>query len=231
MIQVPDLAKKLGLVPHFKGLQQPELEKIILLGRIQSFPASQLIFQENSPCAGLFVLLSGQIQLTKMSLQGQNAILAIYNPIIMFNEVAALDLGPNPVTSEATEDTTVWRLDTDQLEVLFQRYPQTGLGLARVLAARNRHLVGRYEDVSFRPVLVRTARLLLSLTQNGIVPIDRRKHPLHRMAALIATVPEAFSRSLKVLRLNGDIHCTTSTITILHVDKLQEIAEIQPGSF
>lgn len=231
IVQTQELVEKIRRVPHFAGLQNSELEKIILLGQIQSYPPGQMIFQENSPGAGLFVLLSGQIQLSKLSLQGQNAILAIYDPVIMFNEVAALDRGPNPVTAETTEHTVVWRLDADRLEQLFLRYPRIGLGLSRVLAARNRHLVGRYEDVSFRSVLARTARLLLNLTANGTIPIDRRKHPLHRMAALIATVPEAFSRSLRIFRLNGDIHCTGSTIKVIHVGKLQEIAEIQPRPY
>lgn len=226
MYSVSDLAQRLGGVEHFRRIQPAELEKIIQLGQIRSYNAGEVIFQEASPAEGLFVLLTGQIQLCKLSRQGQNAILAIYDPVRMFNEVAALDRGTNPVTAIAAEDSIVWRLNADQLEYLVLRYPQVGLGLLRVLAARNRYLISRFEDVSFRSVMARAAKLLLELSAHGAKPIDRRKHPVHQMAAQIATVPEAFSRALKVLRSNEDIQCTGRVIQVVNPDHLLEIAEI-----
>jgi CRP/FNR family transcriptional regulator len=226
MYSVPDLVRRLSGVKHFHRIQPAELEQIVLLGQVQSYRAGETIFQEEEPGAGLFVLLSGQVQLGKLSPQGQNAILAVFDPVIMFNEVAALDRGPNPATATAVEDSVVWRLDADHLEILVIRYPHVGLGLLRVVATRNRHLVGQFEDLSFRSVLARAAKLLLELSENGGKIIDRRKHPVHQMAARIATVPEAFSRSLKVFRTNGDIHCSGLTIEVLQAQHLSEIAEV-----
>lgn len=226
MHSVPDLIRRLSGVRHFQHIQPAELEQIVLLGQVQSYRAGETIFQEEGACAGLFVLLSGQVQLGKLSPQGQNAILAVFDPVIMFNEVAALDRGSNPATATAIEDSFIWRLDADHLEILVIRYPHVGLGLLRVIAARNRRLVGQFEDLSFRSVLSRTAKLLLELSANGEKEIDRRRHPVHQMAARIATVPEAFSRSLKVFRTNGDIRCSALTIEVLHAQHLSEIAEI-----
>lgn len=231
MYSVSDLAQRLGSVEHFHRISPAELENIIQLGQIRLYNAGELICQEDTPSEGLFVLLTGQIQLCKLSRQGQNAILAIYDPVRMFNEVAALDRGTNPLTAIAAEDSIVWRLSADQLEHLVLRYPRVGLGLLRVLAARNRYLISRYEDVSFRPVMARAAKLLLELSADGAKPIDRRKHPVHQMAAQIATVPEAFSRALKVLRSNGDIQYTGRVIQVVNTDHLLEIAELDPRGF
>lgn len=231
MYNISELAQQLSSVKHFQRIQPDELAKIIQLGKIQTCHAGELIFQEGTPGEGLFVLLSGQIQLCKLSRQGQNAILSIFEPVIMFNEVAALDRGPNPVTAVAAEDTVVWRLNADQLEQLVLHYPQVGLGLLRVLATRNRHLVSQFEDLSFRSVMARTAKMLLQISANGTQPIDRRKHPVHQMAARIATVPEVFSRFLKVFRANQDIRCSASVIEVIKPAHLQEIADIIPEAF
>lgn len=231
MYSVSDLAQRLGSVEHFRRISPVELENIIQLGQIHSYHTGELICQENAPAEGLFVLLTGQIQLCKLSRQGQNAILAIYDPIRMFNEVAALDRGTNPLTAIAAEDSIVWRLSADQLEHLVLRYPQVGLGLLRVLAARNRYLITRYEDVSFRSVMARAAKLLLELSEAGTKPIDRRKYPVHQMAAQISTVPEAFSRALKALRSNDDIQCTGRIIQVINAARLLEIADIDSREF
>jgi len=169
MYSVSDLAQRLSGVEHFRRIQPAELENIIQMGQIRLYNAGEIIFQEAAPAEGMFVLLTGRIQLCKLSRQGQNAILAIYDPVRMFNEVAALDRGTNPVTAVAAEDSIVWRLSADQLEQLVLRYPQVGLGLLRVLAERNRYLISRFEDVSFRPVMARAAKLLLELSEYGLI--------------------------------------------------------------
>lgn len=226
MYSISDLVKRLRGVRHFQHIQEEELVQIVRMGQILRVPAQSVLFQEDAPNAGLHVLLSGRVQVCKLSPQGQNAILAIFDPVVMFNEVAALDRGLNPVTAMTIEESTIWCLNTDTLDQLVLRYPQVGLGMLRVLAARNRHLVEQYGDVAFRSVLARAAKLLLELSADGTQVIDRRKHPIHQMAARISTVPEAFSRSLKVFRTNGSIHCAGSTIEVRIPDELKATAEI-----
>jgi len=226
MYSKSDLIKRLSAVHHFRNLPADDLEKIILSGQIHSFQSGETVFQEQSPSAGLFVLLSGQVQLCKQSPQGQNTILAVFDPIIMFNEVAALDGGPNPVTVVTTAETVVWRVSAANLEAIILRHPHLGFALLKVMAARNRYLVGKVEDLSFRSVQARAAKLLVELSVNGSQVIDRRKHPNHQLAARIATVPEAFSRSLKVFKICGHIVCSGSTITVLDAPGLKELAEL-----
>lgn len=225
MIDTHMLAAMLGKVKHFQDLTPTELETIIRSGIIQRYAASEEVFAEGSPCAGLLVLLSGRVQICKHSTQGQVAILSIFDPVIMFNEVAALDHGANPATAIALEDTLVWRIDSASLEALVLRHPRVGLGMLRVLAGRNRVLVEQFHDLSFHSVLVRTAKLLVELSNDGAVPIDRRKCPNHQLAARIATVPEAFSRSLKVFKNAGDINCSGKLIFVLNPQRLREVAQ------
>jgi CRP/FNR family transcriptional regulator len=228
MYSITDLVLRLRSVRHFQHIQGEELEQIVRMGQILSFSSQSLLFQQEAPSAGLHVLLSGRVQICKLSPQGQNAILAVFDPVVMFNEVAALDRGPNPVTAMAADDSVVWRLSAENLDKLILRQPHVGLGMLRVLAMRNRHLVEQFGDVSFRTVLARTAKLLLELSDDGTRVIDRRKHPVHQLAARVSTVPEAFSRSLKAFRSNGSIRCAGSTIEVLNPAELKAIVEMGP---
>ncbi len=101
------------------------------------------------------------------------------------------------------------------------------MGLLRILAARNRKLVSQFDDLSFRTVLSRTAKLLLELSTCEKKPIHRKKHPNYQMAAQIATVPEAFSRCLQTLKKQGVINISPQTIEIIDLKNLIKIAQVE----
>ena len=211
----PDLSAliaRLGRVSHFRDLAPADLQAIVSAGAIRRYQAGETIFLEEDACAGMFVLLSGEVHLCKQNLQGKQNILAVILPVIMFNEVAVLDGGPNPVSAMAAQDALVWRIAYEAFQELLKRYPLVGLSLLHVMAERNRLLVAQYYDLSFRSVLARTAKLLLELSQNGQHTINRRENPIHLMAKRIATVPEAVSRALKEIAKQGAISLTRSTI-------------------
>jgi len=221
----PDLIAQLQRVEHFKRLPEVDVRAIVTAGRVRRFAAGETLFAEGAPCAGMFVLLTGQVHLRKLGPQGQESILAVIEPVIMFNEVAVLDGGANLTTAVAAQDCTVWQIGCDRFQALLARYPMIGLGLLRVLARRNRFLVSQVEDLSFRTVQARAAKLLLDLSDTGAQPIDRRKHPNHELAARIATVPEAFSRALNAFKRTGCLTCTRSAIAVHFIEDLAALAE------
>ncbi len=226
MPDLEQLASSLGSVRHFRGLPHHDLEAIVSAGRLRHVPGGTTLFHEGAPSAGLYVLLAGRVHLHKTGPQGQEIILAVVKPVIMFNEVAALDGGPNPVTAVTVEDSIIWQLSPEALQDLLLRYPQVSRGMASMLAARNRFLVEQVEDLTFRTVVSRTAKLLLDISDGGRTPIDRRVHPNVELAARIATVPEAFSRALNVFRKNGCIRTTRDAIIVNAPGLLAEAAEI-----
>lgn len=228
MISTSTLVKQLGSVDHFRELAPSEVDAIVRSGKVSFFNQGKVIFSEEEFGVGLCVLISGRIQLCVLSPQGQISILAIFEPVIMFNEVAALDGGSCPATAIALEDTVIWQLPSSQVENLFTQYPKIGLAISRVLARRNRALIRQYQDLSFRSVLGRSAGLLLKLSNSGKNRIDRRKYPNHQLASMIATIPEGFSRCLRVFRSNQAIHTTNKFIEILNPPHLEEINRVGP---
>lgn len=225
VIDPEGLASRLGQVAHFQRLSPAELRAIISCGGIHRVPADQVIYAEGQPSAGMYVLIQGKVQICKLGPQGQLSILNVFEPVIMFNEVAALDNSPNPATAVALADCLLWQVSPENLEAIILRHPQVGLGMLRVLASRSRGLMRAYEDLSFRTVLARCARLLLEISAGGSQAIDRRKHPNARLAGLISTGPEPFSRCLKTFRSTGAISTSANLILVLDPAQLREISE------
>jgi CRP-like cAMP-binding protein len=223
-------AKLLGGVWHFRQFKPTDLLRIVNSGQLKRYRSDEIIFQQTEAGAGMFVLFSGKVHLCKYSYEGQIQIISVIEPVIMFNEVTAIDGGPNPFTAIAVKDCLTWNIDYEAFEDLVKRYPDPMIGLAmlRVLAMRTRLLLDRCEDLSFRPVLARTAKLVLELSAFGAKPIDRHGHPIKDLSASIATVPETFSRSLSFLDNEGLISCTRKHIKVLRLEELFEVAQLEP---
>jgi CRP-like cAMP-binding protein len=222
-------AKILEGVWHFRYLKPNDLLQIVRSGQIKHYPSGTIIFQESAPGTGMFVLFSGKVHLCRHSIDGQVQIISVVEPVIMFNEVTAMDGGPNPFTAIAVKDCLTWNINFEQFEELVIRYPDPAIGLAmlRVLAGRTRLLIQRCEDLSFRPVLARTAKLILELSDNGSKSINRIEHPIKDLSASVATVPETFSRSLSLLSAQRLIVCTRSHITIANLEDLCTVAQVE----
>jgi CRP-like cAMP-binding protein len=225
------LVERLGKVPHFAGLKETALKDIVYAGQVLTYQEGSVLFSEGEPSSGLFVLHKGQVHLVKVGLHGQETIVARIKPVIMFNEVPTIDGGPNPVSAVAVEDCVIWQVSCERYQMLMSHYPELGTGLLRVLAARNRLLFARYEDLLSRPVLARAAKMILDLSANGEKVIDRTNYTNQKMAALAATVPEAISRSIRTLREMETLDSTRNKITVRSPERLGVIAQIDPMEF
>ena len=230
-MDVDDLIERMRRLKHFENLRAEDIRAIIDAGNIRYFPSDETLFLEGDACTGLYVLLSGQVHLYKTGPKGQETLMAVVDPVIMFNEVAVLDQGENPVTAVTYQKSEIWKISCDSFQRLLQKYPQIALGLLPVLAARNRILIEQYEDLSFLSVQARTAKLLLTLSEFGRVGINRSENTIAQMAAKISTSPEPLSRSISHFRDSGLI---TSSRTKILVDKpkaLAQRAHLNPNIF
>jgi len=218
--------ERMRQVKHFRNLPLDDLAAIVAAGRVRRFEKGETVFNEGGECAGMHVLLQGRVDLCKIGPEGQLSILNTLKPVIMFNEVAVLDGGPNPVTALAAEDSLIWSVQCGAFQLLLARYPQIALGLLEVLARRNRLMIALYGDLSFRSVPARVAKHLLELSAGGAKAIPRAHHPIRVMAARVVTTPEAVSRTLKALGARGLIAVDRSSIRVLDSVRLQDLAQI-----
>lgn len=225
------LIERMKLIHQFQGLSTADIQAILSAGKMKRYKAGSTIFLEGAPSFGLCVLLKGEVHLYKIGPEGKENIIAEIKPVIMFNEIAAIDGKPNPVTANAFQNSLIWYTDQENFQLGLERFPQLGIGLLPILARRNRKLITKYADLSFRSVRERVAKLLLELSEYGHDPINRDEHSTQQMAAQIVTVPVVISRALGELRDEGMIECTRNLIIVAHPDRLARVSFLDYDSF
>ena len=230
-ITLDTLIDRISCVQHFKDLSYAALKEIVFAGQVLTHPGGSIIFHEGDPCSGMYVLIRGKVHLRKLGLQGQETIIAVINPVIMFNEATVIDKGSNPVTAVAVDDCITWQISCDRFHTLMDRYPEVGTGLLGALAHRNRILLSHIEDLVSRPILARVAKSILDMSDWGKIPINRRLHSNIEIAARVATVHEAVSRSIKTLQELGAIEYSRDEIRVSSLEQLAAAAQIEPLEF
>ncbi len=229
MYTINSLVERLSTVAHFNEVSLNDLKTIVTAGRVLRFKKNKILFHEGEPCAGLFVLFTGRVKLCKFSVQGQETIVSVIKPVIMFNEVSVLDDGSNPVTAVAIEDCVTWKISQVQFQTLLKEYPILGLSLLKVLATRSRILLSLFEDISTLSVKSRVAKVLLDISQNGESKINRKQYTNLEMAARAATGAPQFSRALKAFKEFNVIRCTRTSLEISLPQRLAQIAQMPRG--
>jgi len=213
----------LKLSPYFSGLNSTELEAIGRLLFEKSYDRGKVIILEDEPAEALYFVASGAVKVFKISADGKEQTLDIIRPQEMFNEVSIFNGGINPASAQALTLVSLYGIRKNDMENILQKYPQVSLNVVKVLAGRLRHLVSLVEDLSFRNVIGRVARILLEYATDGVYPGPRLTQ--REMAAMAGTAREVVSRSLKTLENDGLIEINRHRIIIKDKEALREIVE------
>ena len=211
-------------VPYLGPLSSADLEQLQARSVRQSFDRGAIIFLENEPCHGMFLVESGRVKLFKTSAEGREQVLLLAGPGHSFNDVAVFDGGPNPAAAAALDRVVVYLLPTANIVSVVRLNPEAAMALAREFAGRLRHLSDLVEDLSFRHVTSRLAKLLLQYTQQEDPTIARPRFTQQELASMVGSVREVVGRSLAALEREGAIRIDRSRILVADRDVLQRLA-------
>jgi len=210
-------------VPYFSALDSKEMERIKKATTELSFAKGRIVFLEGEPCRGLYVVKSGRIRIFKSSPEGREQVLLIAKPGDSFNDVPVFDGGPNPASASALEPSAVYLIPKEVMLSLLANSP-VALAIIKIFAARLRHLTAVVEDLSFRSVVNRVAKMLLDLAvlEGGTSPIPRLTQD--EMAARVGSVRDVIGRALKALEMMGAIRIEGHRIFVVNAEKLKKMA-------
>jgi CRP-like cAMP-binding protein len=212
-----------GIV-YFSDLGLAELESIKRLVFEKTADRAEVVLLEGEPAANLYFVASGVVKVFKTSAEGKEQILSIVRPGESFNDVPIFDGGPNPVSARAMGPVLLYGIKKNDMEAILRNYPQIALNVIKVLARRVRHLVSLVEDLSFKHVISRVAKILLEHTGGEIGRGPRLTQ--QEMAAMAGTAREVVGRSLKALEDEGAIKLDRHRIIITDKEALQKIIEV-----
>jgi CRP/FNR family transcriptional regulator len=212
--------------PYFADADQSQLDAVARAVVERSYRRGDPVFLEGHPCEGLYVVKSGRVRVYKISPEGREQVLLIAGPGDTFNEVPVFDGGPNPASVEALEPTVLLLLPKGALLAMMEAHPEIGRAFMRTFAMRIRQLVGLVEELSFKTVTGRVARILLeqlppSAGEGG--GQSPRRLTQREIAAMAGTAREVAGRALKALEQQGAIRIERGRIVIVDRERLASL--------
>jgi CRP-like cAMP-binding protein len=208
---------------YFSALDLAELESIRKLVFEKTAERAEMVLLEGEPATNLYFVASGVMKVFKTSAEGKEQILSIVRPGESFNDVAVFDGGPNPVSARAMGPVLLYGIKKQDMEAILRNHPQIALNVIKVLARRVRHLVSLVEDLSFKHVIGRVAKILLEHVGGEMGRGPRLTQ--QEMAAMAGTAREVVGRLLKALEEEGAIKLDRHRIIITDKEALQKIME------
>jgi len=219
-------AEALKKVALFADLTEKELTYLAERAVPYCFDTGELIFSEEEPCEGLFVVESGAVKIFKTSASGREQVLTIEGPGGSIAELPVFDGGTYPASAAAMNAARVLLISKRDFQSLCVEHPTVALKVLKVVGARLRRLVGIIEELSFTTVYHRLASLLVRLAERRGQHTPRGTE-IHltssnqELAAHIGTVRELVSRNLSRLQAEGLIKLEGKTIIIPNLEKLR----------
>jgi len=217
-------------IPYFAGLGPTELEAIKRYVFEKSADRNELILLEEEPAKAVYFVVSGAVKAFKTSAEGKEQILCILRPGESFNDVPIFDGGSNPASAIAMSSVVLYGISKTDMETLLREHPSIAINIIKVLAERVRHFVSLVEDLSFRHVISRVARLLLEYAKDhtglGEEASPKPKLTQQDMAAMVGTAREVVGRSLKALEEEGAIRMDRHRIVIVNKEILEEMSGV-----
>ncbi len=209
-------------VPYFAGFNEKEISQIDQTVIERTFGKGQMLFLDGEPCDGLYLVKTGLVRVFKTSPEGREMVMIVARPGDTFNDASAFDGGKNLVNASALEPATVYIIPTAALTAVLGGC-RAAEAIIKGLSAQLRHLTSVIEDLSFRSVSGRLAKLLLEQAVAGekSAPVPRLTQD--EMASMVGSVRDVIGRVLRSLEKEGAIRVEGHRILVTNKDLLRDM--------
>ncbi|MBP1627910.1 MAG: transcriptional regulator, Crp/Fnr family [Holophagaceae bacterium] len=197
--------------PLFQSLSAAQVEYLVALSSTRNLDEGQILFMEDSPCTGFYVLMEGSIQLTRVSTTpGAHPTLAVILPIQSFAEAAMFGGEAFPATATALKPTRVQHFPKAAFLAAMAQEPALALAIIHAQAVWLRKLTQKVESLSSSDSQERLRRWLSDqLPVNLFFKLPLTKKAL---AASLGMTPETLSRALRTMQDEGLIEVRGNSI-------------------
>lgn len=229
----PELLPLLGKIELFEGLNERELDAILTEARELHFAEGSFLFYQDDPAERVFIVKSGRIKLTQLADDGQQVLMRVMTPGMLFAAISLVQGAVYPVTAEAAADSEVLYWSQDSMLAMVQRFSRLALNALKIVAGNLREFQNRYRELATERVERRLARNVLRLasqtgrkTDEGVLldlPLTRQD-----LAEMSGTTLFTVSRILSAWESQGLVQAGREKLLIRFPHGLVRIAEDLP---
>jgi len=187
-------------IPYFANLSDEAIARIQQQAHHHEYQAGAMIFYEDEACAGFHIVEKGLVRIYRISNEGRLHTLSLLRPVSTFNEVAAVDGRANPYNATAVTQTTVLSLSHECVMTLLATERNLLNNYVQSLAHVNRDYIERLEDMTFRSIPSRLAKLFLhETTYAEHIAEAPTRLTQEEIASILGTTREVVGRALRGL--------------------------------
>ena len=194
----PALLKKVPLFAEFSDADRATVAALMVSRR---YPKHAALVYEGDPGDALFIVVKGNVAVTRMSNDGKETILTILREGDFFGEMGVLDGSPRSATIKAVGEVEAALLPRKDFLDLLGKSPNMSLSLVLALSARLRETNQAMQATAYQDIRTRLAALLLHLSRQfgesveGGIRLTLRLTN-QEMANMIGTTRETANRML-----------------------------------
>lgn len=213
-------------VPCFAGIDDSILNRLDHVAHNHVYQAGAVIFREGERCAGFHMVVEGMVRIYRIGPEGRLHTLSLLKPLSTFNEVAAVDGNANPYYAVAVTNSVIARIGHRQFMELLATDRHLLQNYVQSLARMNRDYIERLEDMTFRTIPSRLAKLFLHETtyadQIAQTPTQLTQEEI---ASILGTTREVVGRALRGLLNAGLLRKEGRQVYIADRPGLEYLAE------
>ncbi len=205
----------------FKSFELGEIEELITTmdAKIYKYERKEIIAHEGDRCDSLYIVLSGQVDVEKISEDGESVLIKKVSPAQSFGEMVTFsDISVWPATATAAVDVRVLELKAN---MIIERGSKAFISnFLSLLSNRALFLNKKMSYIALKKIRSRVSKYLLdiySIQKNEKIVLDMNRD---EMANFLSITRPSLSRELSNMRKEKIIDFKKNTFRILDYKKL-----------
>lgn len=200
----PNDLEAVRAAPLFRRMPDATMDALLAGASVMAVPRFGTLFFQDEMADRFFLLLSGSVKLSRLSADGDEAVVSLVEPGQIFAEADMFASARYPLSAEAVEPTRVLVFTAEAFFRRMRADPEVAFRVVEALSQRIRGFVQQIEHLHVRSTPQRVASFLLTLcpeTGRDVrfeLPFDKSL-----IARRLGMQPETFSRALAKLRKIG----------------------------
>lgn len=197
---------------------------------VRKFSKGQMIFRQDDPCPGIYVVDTGMVRIFKTGPSGKEHVLHMISPGNTFAEVAAVGDFPCPAHAEAIAACSCVLVPLEPFRREIQSDHQLCLEMMTALSQWVRRLISLMEDLVLRDAVGRTAQFLLEAETDasGAVRLPSLKR---YVASHLNLTSETLSRTLsRLIEAGLVVELEGNRVELTDRAKLRDVSNGQFGT-
>ncbi len=222
------LLDRLKEIPLFEDIDESVISSIISRGITKTYRKGEMILFEGRENNNFFVILKGEVKVTKRVEDLKELILTFLKEDEHFGEVSLFDGTPSTANIIVTRNSTMFIIDKNELLSIMVKNPDLTISLIQRVGERLRETNNLIKTISMQPAEGKVAYLLSTLAEktgrikNHTVEID--DFPSQKdMAGMLGVARETISRQMHAFLEKDIIRRENQTIKILDYDKFKKL--------